>query len=129
VGSNSTKGMDVWCVCVCVCMRLFCVCVVLCLDRGLARGRSPVQGVLQSVNKVIKYSNIEDMSLLSELLSMNSVKICLWLSKNTNLRQGISAVWTVINNIHTQLLTFWTQSVALLLFISFFNFENNVRFE
>jgi hypothetical protein len=26
VGSNSTQGMDVWCVCVCVCV-LFCVCV------------------------------------------------------------------------------------------------------
>jgi hypothetical protein len=30
VGSNSTQGMDVWCMC------LFCVCVVLCLGRGLA---------------------------------------------------------------------------------------------
>jgi hypothetical protein len=43
VGSNSASGMDVWCV------RLFCVCVVLCVDRGLATGWSPVQGVLSTV--------------------------------------------------------------------------------
>jgi hypothetical protein len=39
------------CMCVCVCMRLFCVCAVLCLDRGLATGWSPVQGDLPSVNE------------------------------------------------------------------------------
>jgi hypothetical protein len=34
VGSNTTQGMDV----LCVCMRLFCVCVVLCLGSGLCDG-------------------------------------------------------------------------------------------
>jgi hypothetical protein len=43
VGPNSTKRMDVWCVCV------YSVCVVLCLGRGLETSWSPVQGVLPSV--------------------------------------------------------------------------------
>jgi hypothetical protein len=42
LGSNSTQGMD-------VCVRLFCVCVVLRVGSGLARGWSPVQGVLMSM--------------------------------------------------------------------------------
>jgi hypothetical protein len=48
--------MGVWCVCVCVCVcvcaraRLFCLCVVLLnTGRGLATGRSLVQGVLSIV--------------------------------------------------------------------------------
>jgi hypothetical protein len=44
VGSNPTQGMDVWCV-----RALFCVCFVLYLGRGLATGRSPVQGILPIV--------------------------------------------------------------------------------
>jgi hypothetical protein len=40
-----------------VCMRLFCVYVVLCLGRGLAASRSPVQGVLPSVNMIMKVRN------------------------------------------------------------------------
>jgi hypothetical protein len=37
------------------CMRLFCVCVfVLCVGRGLAMGRSPVQGVLPTVYRMKK---------------------------------------------------------------------------
>jgi hypothetical protein len=48
VSSNPTKGMDVWFVC------LFCVCLVLCVVRGLATGRSPVQGVLLHVYKIKK---------------------------------------------------------------------------
>jgi hypothetical protein len=47
VGSNPTKGMDVWCVCVCA---FFCVYVALCLARGLATSWSLVQGVLPSAN-------------------------------------------------------------------------------
>jgi hypothetical protein len=44
LGSNPTRGMDIWCVC-----AFLCVCVVLCLDRGLATSWSPVQGVLPTV--------------------------------------------------------------------------------
>jgi hypothetical protein len=46
MGSNSTQGID-------VCVRLFCICVVLCVDRGLATGWSPVQGVLRTVEPYI----------------------------------------------------------------------------
>jgi hypothetical protein len=42
VSSNPTGGMD-------VCVRLFYVCVVLCVDKGLATGCSPEQGVLPTV--------------------------------------------------------------------------------
>jgi hypothetical protein len=44
VGSNPTQGIDV---CVCV----YSVCVVLHVGKGLATGRSPVQGVLPTVQK------------------------------------------------------------------------------
>jgi hypothetical protein len=44
VGSDPTQGMD-------VCVRLSCVCVVLCVGSGLARGWSPFQGVLPTVQK------------------------------------------------------------------------------
>jgi hypothetical protein len=57
VGSNSTSGMDVWCVCACV--RLFCVCVVLYLGRGLATGRSFVQGVLPTMYKSKGKNNLD----------------------------------------------------------------------
>jgi hypothetical protein len=43
VGSNSTRGMDVY-----MFVR-FSVCIVLCIGRGLATGWSLVQGVLPSV--------------------------------------------------------------------------------
>jgi hypothetical protein len=42
VGSNPTRGMDLY-------MLLFRVCVVLCVDSGLATGWSPVKGVLPTV--------------------------------------------------------------------------------
>jgi hypothetical protein len=47
VGSNPTQGMH-------ICVRLFCVCVVLSVGSGLARGWSPVQGVLSTVNRIKK---------------------------------------------------------------------------
>jgi hypothetical protein len=47
VGSNPTQGID-------VCVRLYCVCVVLCVGTGLAKGWSPVQGVLQTVYRINK---------------------------------------------------------------------------
>jgi hypothetical protein len=45
LGSNPTRGMDVY-------VRLSCVCVILCVGRGLAMGWSPVQGVLQAVYRL-----------------------------------------------------------------------------
>jgi hypothetical protein len=45
MGSNPTRGMD-------VCVNLFCVCVVLCVGSGLAKGWSPVQGVLSTVYRL-----------------------------------------------------------------------------
>jgi hypothetical protein len=42
VGSNPNKGMG-------VCVHLFCVYVVLCVGSCLARGLSPVQGVLPTM--------------------------------------------------------------------------------
>jgi hypothetical protein len=42
VGSNPTRGMDVY-------VRLFCVCVALCLGRGFAASWLLVQGVLLSM--------------------------------------------------------------------------------
>jgi hypothetical protein len=45
MGSNPTRGMD-------VCLSLFRVCVVLCIGRGLATGRSPVQKVLPTVHRL-----------------------------------------------------------------------------
>jgi hypothetical protein len=45
VGSNPTWGMV-------VCVRLFCVCVVLCVNSGLATGRSLVQGVLPAAYRL-----------------------------------------------------------------------------
>jgi hypothetical protein len=58
VGSNSTQGMDVWCMC------LFCVCVVLCLGKGLATSWSLVQGVLPTVDKIkkLKWNGVSRMS-------------------------------------------------------------------
>jgi hypothetical protein len=50
VGSNPTQGMH-------VCVRLFGVCVVLCVRRGLARGWSPVHGVLPIVYRIKKLKN------------------------------------------------------------------------
>jgi hypothetical protein len=47
VGSNPNQGMD-------VCVRLFCVWFVLCVGSGLAKGWSPVQGVLPIVYKIKK---------------------------------------------------------------------------
>jgi hypothetical protein len=47
VGSNSTRGMNVY-------MRLFCVCVVLRVGSVPATGWTPVQGVLPIVYKIKK---------------------------------------------------------------------------
>jgi hypothetical protein len=47
VDSNPTQGMY-------VSVRLFCVCVVLCVGSGLAKGWSPVQGVLPTVYRIKK---------------------------------------------------------------------------
>jgi hypothetical protein len=47
VGSNPTRGMDVY-------VRLFCVCAVLCIGRGISTGWSLVQGVLLSVYRITK---------------------------------------------------------------------------
>jgi hypothetical protein len=47
VGSNRTRGMDVY-------VRLFCVCVVLCVGRFFATGCSPIQGVLPIVYRIKK---------------------------------------------------------------------------
>jgi hypothetical protein len=47
VGSNPIRGLDVY-----VC--LFCVCVVPCVASGLAKGWSPVQGVLPTVYRIRK---------------------------------------------------------------------------
>jgi hypothetical protein len=41
-----------------VCMCLFCVCVVLCLGRGLATSWSLVQGVLPSVQIIMKLKEV-----------------------------------------------------------------------
>jgi hypothetical protein len=51
VGSNPTQGMD-------VCLRLFCLYVVLCVGKGLARGWSPIQGVLPTVYRVKKLKKV-----------------------------------------------------------------------
>jgi hypothetical protein len=45
VDSNSTYGMDVWC----LFLFFFFFCDVLCLGRGLVTARSLVQGVLPIV--------------------------------------------------------------------------------
>jgi hypothetical protein len=47
VSSNPTQDIG-------VCVRLFCVYVVLCVDGGLAKGWSPVQGVLPTVYRMKK---------------------------------------------------------------------------
>jgi hypothetical protein len=44
VGSNPTLVMD-------VCACLFHVCVVVCVGGGLSTGSSPVQGVLQTLDR------------------------------------------------------------------------------
>jgi hypothetical protein len=40
--SNPTRGMV-------MCVHVFLCCVLLCVGRGLASGRSPIQGVLPTV--------------------------------------------------------------------------------
>jgi hypothetical protein len=52
VGSNPTWGMD-------VCMRLFCVYAVLSVGSGLAKGWSPVQGVLSTVYRFKKLKSVK----------------------------------------------------------------------
>jgi hypothetical protein len=47
VGSNPTWGIN-------VCVRLLCVCLVLCVGSGLAKGWSPVKGVLPTVYRIKK---------------------------------------------------------------------------
>jgi hypothetical protein len=37
-----------------VCVRLLCVCAVLCVASDLEAGSSPVQGVLQTVYRIMK---------------------------------------------------------------------------
>jgi hypothetical protein len=54
---------------ICVC-AFFCVCVVLCLGRGLATSRSPVQGVLPSV----KDQETEKSALCSKVEARGSKK-------------------------------------------------------
>jgi hypothetical protein len=50
VGSNPTRGMDVY-------VLLLCVCVVLCVGSGLATGWSPVQWVLPILYRIKKLKN------------------------------------------------------------------------
>jgi hypothetical protein len=53
VGSNPTRGMDVY-------VRLFCGCVILCVSSGLAKGWSPVQEVLTTVYSLRNWKNSQD---------------------------------------------------------------------
>jgi hypothetical protein len=57
VGSNPTQGMD-------VCARLFCFYVVLYRGRDLARGWSPVQGVIPTVYVPVQAMKFEILSYL-----------------------------------------------------------------
>jgi hypothetical protein len=67
VGSNPTYGMDV----------IFCVCVVLYLCKGLATGRSLVQGVLPIVyiSKEEKKTSTPSYYGISGIRKKNTIKI------------------------------------------------------
>jgi hypothetical protein len=55
VGSNPARGMD-------VCVRLFCVCAVLWVGKGLAKGWSPVEGVVPTVYRIKKLKKASGQS-------------------------------------------------------------------
>jgi hypothetical protein len=61
-------------------MCLFCVCVVLCLDRGLAKSWSPVQGVLPSVKMI---NEIEESVLCSTVEVRGRNDSCILKSPST----------------------------------------------
>jgi hypothetical protein len=53
LGSWFRIPLEAW-----MCVRVFLCCVVLCVGRGLALGRSPVQGVYQLSNRFISFRKI-----------------------------------------------------------------------
>jgi hypothetical protein len=55
VGSNPARGVN-------VCPVFFCVCVVFCESRGLATGRSLVQGILPKCLKKFMVSEVNSES-------------------------------------------------------------------
>jgi hypothetical protein len=78
VGSNPTQGMDVCIVCD------YSVCVVLCVGRGLARGWSPVEGVLQTVYRIKKLKRDQGPTKCSRaIIIMWHVNLLLGNARNT----------------------------------------------
>jgi hypothetical protein len=69
MGSNPTRGMDIW-------VRLFCVYVLLCVGRVLATGWSPVQRVLPIVYRIKKLKSIQGQTKGYRAIDYNKGAYC-----------------------------------------------------